>query len=52
MIIDLFPRFGCLPANYVLIVVSPNLVVHALIDLTHQAHNMGAARTTQEVHSD
>jgi hypothetical protein len=45
---DISPRFGCLLATYVLVVVSPHLMVHMLIDFTHQTCDLGAAKTTQK----
>ena len=41
---DLSSRFNCLLITYILIVVSPNLLVHELIGLTCQAHHMGVAQ--------
>jgi hypothetical protein len=49
---ELSTRIGCLPATYILVVVSPNLMARVLIGLTRQTHNLSVARTTQEVYSN
>ena len=34
MIQDIFSRFGCLPPTYVLVVASPQVMVHELTSVT------------------
>jgi hypothetical protein len=49
---DISSRFGFLPTTYVFIVVSPNKVIYALIDITCQAHNKGEVRITLKKQSN